>query len=129
LTARASIRPVLVFEYSSNEGWKVNNIGSGPALNALVAQKEGGLWINPVRIPAMAKDGSLPLAWCLHDDKALGALYEDAEGRKYTSICGNDLSSVSVGHKFGPWGEREIGRHWAVGKVVAPTSMYDRVKQ
>ena len=121
LTARASIRPLLVFEYPPDEGWKVKNIGSGPALNVLIAQKEHGDWINPVRIPPMSKDASVVLTWCLHDNvRGLGALYEDADGRKYTSTCGNDLSRVFKGHLFGPWREDKIGKHWADGKVVQP---------
>lgn len=123
LTARASIRPVLAFEYPADEGWKVKNIGSGPALNVLIAQKEHGKWINPVRIPPMSKDGSLILTWCLHDNvRGLGALYEDVDGRKYTSTCGNDLSRFFVGHLFGPWGEDKVGKHWAEGKIVPPVS-------
>jgi hypothetical protein len=38
LSARASVRPVLVFEYPPDEGWKAKNIGSGPALNVLIAR-------------------------------------------------------------------------------------------
>jgi hypothetical protein len=123
LNARASIRPVLVFEYPPDEGWKVKNIGSGPALNVLIAQREHGKWINPVRVPPMSKDGSLTLTWCLHDNvRGLGALYEDVDGRKYTTTCGNDLSRVFVGHSFGPWGEDNIGKHFAEGRIVPPVS-------
>jgi hypothetical protein len=45
--ARTSVRPVIVFEYSE-EGWKINNIGAGPALNVIIAQREKKKWFNPV---------------------------------------------------------------------------------
>jgi len=118
LNIRNSVRPVIVFEYTP-KGWRANNIGSGPALNAVVAQSNEGDWFNPVRVPALPKDGSIPLEWCLHDNRhGLGALYEDVNGRKYTTTCGNDLSHTRTGHLFGPWNETQIGRHWASGAVV-----------
>src|SRR5688500_15333335 len=69
-------RPVLVFDYDGVIGWRVRNIGVGPALNVIIAQKEvGGGWFNPVRIPPLAKDGDFVLSWCLHvNDTGLGAL-------------------------------------------------------
>jgi hypothetical protein len=71
----------------------------------------------------MSKDGSLTLMWCLHENvNGLGVLYEGMDGRKYTSTCRRDLSRVFVGHVFGPWGEDEIGKHWASGKIVPPVS-------
>jgi hypothetical protein len=122
LTIHASIRPVLVFEYSPREGWKVSNIGSGPALN-VIAQRHLDNWTTPVRIPPLSKDGSTALIWCLHDNvHGLGAIYEDVGGRKYTSTCGKDLSRAFVGHLFGPWDEDKIGKHWAGGKTVSPAA-------
>ena len=35
-------RPVLVFVYQQGTGWILRNIGGGPALNVLVAQKKMG---------------------------------------------------------------------------------------
>lgn len=116
-TRRAAIagrRPVLVFDYDSDIGWRVRNIGSGPALNVVVAQKQvGGGWFNPVRIPPLATDAEFILRWCLHvNDTGLGAIYSDVGNLPYTSTCGNDLSITRSGHSFPKWSEQEIGRHW-----------------
>lgn len=108
------MRPVLVFEYDSDEGWVLYNIGNGPALNILVAQKrvKGG-WFNPVRIPPLPKEGKFLLGWLQHvNDTGLGSCYEDFKARAYSSICGNDLSRVYNGLKLPRWNEKEIGRHW-----------------
>ncbi len=114
---RASIlarKPVLAFEYDGNRGWVLNNVGSGPALNVVVAQKKvKGEWFNPVRIPPLAKDGEFVLGWLGHvNTTGLGATYTDSEDFPYTATCGNDLSRVGEGVLFGPWDEAQIGRHW-----------------
>lgn len=107
-------KPVLVFEYDGNIGWTLKNVGAGPALNTIVAQKRvGGEWFNPVRVPPLAKDGHMVLTWLGHvNTTGLGATYSDFNGKPYTSTCGNDLSQVFDGTRFGPWPEAKIGRHW-----------------
>lgn len=114
---RASVlarKPVLVFEYDGDRGWALKNVGSGPALNVVVAQKRvNGDWFNPVRIPPLAKDGEFVLAWLGHvNTTGLGTTYTDSENFPYTATCGNDLSRVREGVLFGPWEEAQIGRHW-----------------
>jgi hypothetical protein len=116
-TRRASIaakRPVLVFVYEGNTGWILRNIGLGPALNVIVAQKSiGGDWFNPVRVPPFAKDTEFVPEWLGHvNTTGLGAIYTDYENRPYTSTCQNDLSRTFPGWKFGPWPESSIGRYW-----------------
>jgi hypothetical protein len=107
-------KPVLIFEYQDESGWTIRNVGGGPALNVLVAQKrKNGEWFNPVRVPPLSKDGRMVLKWLGHvNSTGLGATYADTENLPYTSTCGNDLSKVSSGLQFGPWQEKEIGRHW-----------------
>jgi hypothetical protein len=109
-------RPVLVFVYDEGVGWLLRNIGGGPALNVIVAQKQaGGEWFNPVRVPPFAKNAEVVLAWLQHENTTgLGATYTDYEDRAYTSTCGDDLSRTSPGALFGPWPEATIGRHWRV---------------
>lgn len=108
-------KPVLVFLYDNDRGWALKNIGSGPALNIVVAQKRvGGEWFNPVRIPPLPKDGEFIPVWLHHvNTTGLGATYTDFENKPYTSTCGNDLSQVFEGIRFGPWNDAEIGRHWS----------------
>lgn len=121
MNVRASARPVLVFEYKPGDGWHLKNIGQGPALNILVALHQPEEWFHPVRIPPISKDGSIALTWCLHDNvHGLGALYEDVNAERYTSTCGNDLSTTRRGFAFGPWRESEIGKLWANGQIVPP---------
>jgi hypothetical protein len=48
-------KPVLVFEYEGTRGWVLRNVGAGPALNVIVAQKRvGGSWFNPARVPPIS---------------------------------------------------------------------------
>jgi hypothetical protein len=107
-------KPVLIFAYDGDHGWVLRNVGAGPALNIIVAQKRvGGEWFNPVRVPPLSKDGKVVLGWLNHvNTTGLGALYADTEQLAYTSTCGNDLSQVFSGTLFGPWPEVEIGRNW-----------------
>ena len=108
------IRPVLTFIYSDKLGWVLRNVGAGPALNVLVAQKKvGGDWFNPVRVPPLSAGAERVLEWLGHvNTTGLGALYIDFKERPYSSRCHSDLSTVHVGHVFGPWPESAIGRHW-----------------
>lgn len=107
-------KPVLIFEYDGGVGWTLRNVGAGPSLNVVVAQKRvGGDWFNPVRVPPLSKEGSLTLRWLSHvNTTGLGATYTDTEQLAYTSICGDDLNSVAEGVLFGPWPEAQMGKHW-----------------
>jgi|SRR5712672_193882 len=116
-TRRATVlarKPVLVFEYDGYRGWLLRNVGAGPALNVIVAQKRvGGGWFNPVRVPPLSKDAVFVLTWLGHvNNTGLGSTYSDFEAATYTSTCGDDLSTVQEGAIFGPWNESQIGRHW-----------------
>ena len=107
-------KPVLVFEYDAVSGWIIRNVGKGPAMNVLVAKKEPNAdWFDPVRVPAIAVGSTFAPKWLGHlNTKGLGILYEDTTGRPYTSVTGNDLTKIETGHRFGPWTEAEIDRHW-----------------
>jgi hypothetical protein len=115
-TWRAAVsgrRPVLVFVYDQSAGWVVRNIGNGPAMNVIIAQKgEAAPWVKPVRIPPLATNSEFVLAWLDHNVYGLGATYMDFTGRPYTSTCVNDLSETTAGRAFGPWRDSEIERHW-----------------
>jgi hypothetical protein len=124
-SAIAAKRPVLVFVYEPATGWVIRNIGNGPALNVIVAQKiVGGNWFNPVRIPPLAKDKEFVPVWLHHvNTTGLGATYTDFGNSNYTSTCGNDLSKSMSGNKIGSWEEKDIGRHWNHPKYSGGTDV------
>ena len=113
-----SRRPILSIQYVGDSGWHLQNVGNGPALNILVAQKSGGIgrpgkWFNPVRVPPLGNNESFHMKWLGHvNTTGIGAIYEDFNGRTYTSTCGADLVRLLVGNRIGMWKETEIGRHW-----------------
>ena len=103
---RRSRIPVLVFTYDPERGWLLRNVGNGPALNILVARHTTDRgWFDPVRVPPIARDAELVLAWLGHwDSGTLGATYEDflgadraQAGRAYTVTCGRDMNHVRPG--------------------------------
>lgn len=113
-SATTSVRPVLVFEYTQQEGWSIRNVGTGPALNVLVAGKdEGSDWRSPVRIPPLQRDGRFLLSWIGHPNiRTLGASYTDIEDRPYSSSCTDDLSKVYEGNRLKRWPESQVTAHW-----------------
>ena len=124
---RAAVRarkPVLVFvDDPERQCWVLQNVGNGPALNVLVAQRQSGQWYNPVLVPPLAKDSVVPLTWLGRINTAgLGASYSDFEDRRYTSTLGGEHSRTYEGNRLPDWSdsENEIRRYWNVrpGEVV-----------
>jgi hypothetical protein len=118
---RVSVKPVLVFVYDRADGWTVQNIGSGPALNVIVAtheavadEKSFHCWMNPTRIAPLKKDGGFNLHWIGHDNvRALGATCEDIWDRPYSTTCAKDLNRVKPG-RIRRWAEGEIVQEWTL---------------
>ena len=119
--------PVLVFEWDPQANqWVLRNVGSGPALNIIVAQgkappsRSGILlqrgvhepWFNPVQLPPLAKDAHFPLQWIV-EESGLGATYADAMGAIYTAKCGADRSVTFDGLHIPAW-EHGVRAHWAL---------------
>ena len=113
-TAILARKPVLVFEYDDAKGWVMRNVGMGPALNTTVAfAKRKNNWEDPVRVPPLSKDGSLPLPWlATNEPDAIGVTYSDFDGRPYTSTCQDDLSEVFDGLRLKRWDKAQITRYW-----------------
>jgi len=117
LARRAEIRPVVAIVYSEHDGWVVRNIGGGPAMNIVVAyswdEKVSRRWGQPVRIPPLAVGSEFALKWIGHSNvRAIASSYTDFEGRKYSSVCENDLSQLVEGDTLPDWPSAEISRHW-----------------
>lgn len=114
--AITGIKPVLVFVYDATKGWVIQNIGNGPAMNIIVAQKQvNGAWFNPVRIPPISRGSEFALEWLKHvNDTGLGVIYTDFQDRLYSSTCADDLSLTFDGNKLRDWREEELGKHWQI---------------
>lgn len=105
---RIAIKPVLVFVYDRQDGWFVQNIGVGPALNVVIASHEAlpegaepARWLEPTRIPPLKRDGSFVLHWVQNNVYMLGATYEDIWDRPYSTRCVHALNTVRPGHPPG----------------------------
>jgi hypothetical protein len=117
---RAAVRarkPVLVFvDDPEAECWVLRNVGNGPALNVVVAQRAAPRWFNPVRVPPLGRETSFPLTWLGRVNvSGLGATYGDFEGRRYTSTLGAEVSRAYEGERLPRWREQEIRRYWELG--------------
>jgi hypothetical protein len=129
LNYRAAVRarkPVLVFIDDPSEGcWLLRNVGNGPALNVVVAQRARGSWFNPVRVPPFAKDSTFPLQWLGRtNDTGLGASYADFEGRRYTSTLGGETSRAYDGERLPRWEDADIRRYWQLSNVLDPVQVW-----
>jgi hypothetical protein len=93
---RTGIQPALVLVFDDKIGWRLQNIGNGPALNVVVAIKQPqGKWLDPVRVPPIAKDAEFELHWIpLNDPNGLGATYTDIRNRPYATTSGSDYSRL-----------------------------------
>jgi hypothetical protein len=118
LNQRAAVRarkPVLVFVDDPDETcWVLRNVGNGPALNVVVAQRQTELgWFNPVRVPPLGKDSRFRLHWLGRwSIGGLGASYSDFEDRRYTSTLGNEISCTYDGDRLPRWNDDELKRYW-----------------
>jgi hypothetical protein len=113
LTAVRNVKPVLTIAYRGSSGWYVKNIGNGPALNVVVAEKGQGDWFKPVRIPALANSEEHALRWLGQTNiESIGATYFDIDGRQYTSLTEQDLTTIKTGNRMAKWQERDIEKEW-----------------
>jgi hypothetical protein len=132
LNQRAAVRalkPVLVFVDEPTEGcWVLRNVGNGPALNVLVAQRAGGRWFNPVIVPPFGKDASLALKWLGRlNVTGLGATYSDFEDRRYTATLGDERSRAYDGERLPRWADHEIRRYWELPDRVVTARWSEKV--
>jgi hypothetical protein len=114
---RAAVRarkPVLVFvDDPERRCWVLRNVGNGPALNVLVAQRQSGRWFNPVLAPPLSAESEFPLAWLGRiNTTGLGATYSDFEDRRYTSTLGGERSRTYSGSRLPDWTDDETRRYW-----------------
>lgn len=102
---RSHLQPVMVFYRLGDPLWRLKNVGNGPAINVLVTggktpqswnQNTSGLF------SAIAPGQELLLNWIKTptDTRKLCAIYGDVAGRKYTSVCAENLNEVDEGNKY-----------------------------
>jgi hypothetical protein len=114
LTDVRNVKPVLTLTYENDSGWTLNNIGNGPALNVIVAERPGGgSWQQPVRVAPMAAGGRIPLRWLKQTNvKSLGASYTDIDGRRYSSLTSEDLTDINSENIFPKWNPADVRKQW-----------------
>jgi hypothetical protein len=103
-----SIRPVLVFVCEvRDEVWCIQNVGAGPALDILVAEKdrEEQPWARFMRVPPLPKDGKIRLRAA---PSFLAVTYHDAENNAYSTICSGYRNRLQKGHVFDRPDESQI---------------------
>ena len=103
-----SVRPVLVFVCEvRDEVWCVQNVGTGPALDILVAEKDRDEepWARFMRVPPLPRDGKIRLRSA---PRFLAVTYHDAENNAYSTICTGYRNRLQKGHVFGKPDEDQI---------------------
>lgn len=81
-------RPVLVFSLAIGRRWQLDNVGTGPALNITVADRDqDGNSEKVVNCAPLSASGQAAVPW-LTGKHELVAIYSDVHGRQYTTICG-----------------------------------------
>jgi hypothetical protein len=112
-SAARSRQPVLVFEYAE-EGWHVENVGNGPAINIYLAFRgDKTPWKCPLRIPPLAKDAKYHIKELGKlNVRHLGSSYTDSSGHWYSTLSVNDENVVKRGRALPSFKDSEISRHW-----------------
>ena len=103
-----SVRPVLVFVCEVRDKvWCVENVGTGPALDVLVAEKDRDEqpWARFKRVPPLPKDGKIRLRSA---PSFLAVTYHDAENNAYSTICSGYRNRLQKGHVFDKPDENQI---------------------
>ena len=116
--ARASLRtnvlPVLVFVYADSTGWAIKNVGSGPALNIVVADQTPPAteWERPTRLYPLAEGQRVLLPWVGQNPDKLAVVYQDVHNRDYTSVVDQDLTIIHRDRVLPEWPDDAIARVW-----------------
>lgn len=106
-TIRSSARPVLIFSMTADYRWKIENVGTGPAINVVIADrhKTGDLESITNCFP-IAAGAFLALPWITAGWELI-AVYTDVFNGKFTSICQGNRNRVV---------KRDLFPHWKTDK-------------
>ena len=95
-----SLRPVLVFVCEVRDKvWCVQNVGTGPALDIVVAEKDRDEqpWARFKRLPPLPKNGKIQLRSA---PSFFAVTYHDAENNTYSTICSGYRNRLQKGRVF-----------------------------
>jgi len=111
---RTSVQPTLVFVLSGDSGWSIRNVGSGPALNVVLAVEpdSGAGWQRPTQLYPIPAGERVRLPWVGLNPDRLGAVYSDAHNRAYTSIVDDDITEIMPGSRLRQWPRSDVRRDW-----------------
>jgi hypothetical protein len=102
-TLRSSARPVLIFSMTSDFLWRVENVGTGPAINLVILDTDSkGLFASVTNCYPLAVGASLDLIW-IDACWKLGAVYTDVYGDTFTTICQGNRNRVVNRNEFPQW--------------------------
>jgi hypothetical protein len=102
-TLRTAAKPVLIFSMTSELGWRVENVGVGPAINVLIGPAN-----DPEHEPGitscypLAAGATLELAW-ITNPHPLAAVYSDVYGATFSTICQRHQNRVVNRNLFPQW--------------------------
>jgi len=116
----------LILLYSNTHGWKIKNIGNGPALNIVIAHTTNALenktpegktlpsgnWKCPTRLYPLPRDGEIAIPWVGSNPDKIAVRYFDIHDNQYTSVTDDDLTKIYEVSILPLWKEREIKPLW-----------------
>jgi hypothetical protein len=114
---RASTRPVLVFTRTGNVYWRIDNVGSGPAIEVRVigADREG--WKQQVLCAPIAAGEALHTRW-LRFGWELGCTYTDTYGNTYNTLCRGYRNIIGTGSINPPEGLPKAQLQWEAEQIL-----------
>jgi hypothetical protein len=99
-TLHESIRPVLIFSRGAGALWRVQNVGTGPAVRLVVADRDtSGEWQSAVTCYPLSAGGSSELPWIRHGT-ALVAEYCAVDGAVFTTVFEGGTNRVLAGRIY-----------------------------
>jgi hypothetical protein len=88
-------RPVLIFTLKAGTSWRVVNVGTGPAVNVVLADRNStGDSEKVVNCYPLAAGGQIDVPW-LNASHELVAVYTDVHARAYTTTCGQNRNRIT----------------------------------
>ncbi len=91
---RAASRPVLIFSMVSTFRWELRNVGSGPAINVLVADiRSDGETESTTNCYPVSPGAAIDLHW-IQAGNELAARYKDIYGVEHNCVCRSNTNDI-----------------------------------